>query len=76
MRWLANATDRDHMEGFVNAFFFPFVDEKGLGVIDPGTWIPKPDPLMAVGDFITDPAKCGPPCIGVFKFKIRRVSAP
>ncbi len=79
MRWLANVVDGNNMEGFVNVWFFPFIGSNGLSNIDSTTWVPNPDPLIDVGPFITDQnlANCNPAqgCLGVFKFKIRRVGA-
>jgi hypothetical protein len=80
MRWLANLVTDNSMEGFVNVWFFPFNDPvSGISNIDPATWIPKPDPLVDLGPFITDQnmSLCDPTkgCLGIFKFKIRRVSA-
>ncbi len=76
MRWLADSIDLTHMEGFVNVYFFPF---NVAGSVDQTTWVPTPDPLMNLGPFITDKnlSQCDPTkgCLGVFKFKIRRVDA-
>ncbi len=79
MRWLANSVDTNNMEGFVNVWFFPFNDPaKGIANINPTTWVPIPDPLTDLGPFITDQnlSVCNPAqgCLGVFKFKIRRVT--
>ena len=65
------------MEGFVNVYFYPFVDENGAAILDPETGFPVPDPLQPVGDFLTDGSACNPVvngCLGVLHFVVRRIT--
>lgn len=75
-RYTGELVADDRLEGFVNVWFFPFVDAAGDAVLDPVTEYPVPDPLTPLGEFITDPAGCrlDQGCIAVLRFVVRRVS--
>lgn len=77
IRYLGEIVRQDRMEGFVNVWFFPFVDDSGAAVLDPETGYPIPDPLTDLGDVITDPANCriDQGCLAVLEFVVRRIRA-
>ncbi len=76
-RFTGEIVDRNRLEGFVDVYFFPFVDENGAAIIDPDTGFPIPDPLQSLGDVITNPAECLPPvngCLAVLEYVVRRIT--
>ena len=76
-RYVGERVGPNRIEGYVNVFFFPFVDENGAAILDPATGFPIPDPLTPLGDFIVDSAECNPAvngCIAVLEFVVRRVT--
>lgn len=77
IRYIGEIVQKDRMEGFVNVWLFPFVDDTGAAVLDPETGYPIPDPLTDLGDVITDPANCriDQGCLAVLRFVVRRIRA-
>jgi hypothetical protein len=63
-------TNRDRMVGYIQAYFFPFVDGPTQRVILDRDNLPVPDPL---GQPL--PAVCSPlvGCLGTFNFTLRRI---
>jgi len=63
------------MRGFIQPYFFPFTDNNGFVILNPGTPFPQLDPikpLPTVCDPTAAPSPTEPHCFGTLHFVIRR----
>ncbi|MBK9169865.1 MAG: hypothetical protein IPM24_20725 [Bryobacterales bacterium] len=64
-------TDRNQMTGFIQAYFFPFVDPATQRVVLDNNDRPVPDPL---GQALPDGCTPQQGCLGTFNFTLRRIA--